>query len=470
MKKIIQALPILALIIFLGNACNEPSNIGEDLLPDEDFIDILYTDTLELSTSTIVGDSVQTYTATLSQQLAYYMCGRLDDPICGESYSQMITQFGIISKPVLTESVFDSIVLLLAYAPDGHAGDLEHPQSFDVYRVEQDLYSTNTYQSTETFAIGERIGGIQNFIPRVDENTPVEFRYYDTLNVLQSRDTTIAPHMRIRLDDSFGDSLLAFVGDPEFLGLADEFLQELKGINVRPKENNNAMLRFNLSSILSEIRLYYHEADTLVSPYRVKEIAFPIRSTSVKATTFDHNYTTGEVQNFLDNTASAPEDFTFIQSMEGLATRIEFPGLEELQDISINQAELIVTVVRDSDLDKFPLPASLAAFRRDVDGNLTTIEDLTAIIYDVNLNPNPLSVSTYGGSQVSVIRDGEKVTEYRMFITSFLQGISDNGYEENAMYLLPLNRGEQASRAVLGGSSHDHYPIKLRLTYTQLNE
>ena len=46
MKKITQALPVLILAILLGSACNEPSNIGEDLLPGEDFIDVLYTDSL----------------------------------------------------------------------------------------------------------------------------------------------------------------------------------------------------------------------------------------------------------------------------------------------------------------------------------------------------------------------------------------------------------------------------------------
>jgi len=461
MKKFIQAFSILTLSIFLGNACNKPSNIGEDLLPGEDFIDVLYTDSLELSTSTIVGDIVQTYTATLSQQLSYYLCGRLDDPICGESKSELITQFGIISKPVLNEPVLDSIVLLLAYAPNLHAGDLEHPQAFDVYRVEEDLFSTSTYRSTDTFDIGERIGGIENFIPRVNENTPVRFAAYDALNQLYTIDSTLTSHMRIRLDMDFGQEVLDFVGDPLFVGLADEFIDFFKGVNIRPKDSNNAMLRFDLSSLYSEMRLYYHEADTIVSPHRAKEIAFPIRSTSVKALTFEHNYD-GEVQNFLDNSASNPQDFTFIQSMEGLATRIEFPGLEELEDIAINQAELIVTVVRDSDLDKFPLPDRLAAFQRNANGNLNAIEDV--------INAVEINGSLYGGSQISAVRNGEKITEYRMFITSFLQDIIDRGYEENAMYLLPFDRGEQASRAVLGGSTHNQYPMKLRLTYTKLNE
>ena len=463
MKKIIQALPVLSLIIILGYACNEPSSIGADFLPEEDFIDVLFTDTLELSTSTLAGDTVQTYSPTLSQQLSFYMCGRLDDPICGESSSQIITQFGIISKPVLTEPVLDSIVLLLAYAPSGHAGDLEHVQSFDVFRLEQDLISTETYRSTDTFATGELIGSLENFVPGLEQNTPVRFPFYDSLSTLQTIDSSLSPHLRIPLDMSFGEQVLEFVGDSTFLGLADEFTQFLNGINVRPRADNNAMLRFNLSSLLSEIRLYYHEQDTLVTPHRAREIAFPIRSTSVKATTFDHNYSTGDAYEFIDPMIASPsQDFTFIQSMEGLSTRIEFPGLEEFQDIAVNQAELIVTVVRNSDLDRFPLPSSLAAFQSNAEGNLTAIQD---VIDAVEISP-----SLYGGTQTNIVRNGEKITEYRMFITTFLQGIIDREHEENALYLLPFDRGEQAARAVLGGSTHDHHPIKLRLTYTKLRD
>lgn len=461
MKKIIQALGILIFAILLGNACNKPSNIGEDLLPDGDFIDVLFTDDLELSTSTIEGDMVQTYTATLSQQLSYYLCGRLDDPICGESTSEIITQFGFNNKPALNEPVLDSIILLLDYAPSLHAGDIEHPQSFDVYRIEQDLFSTNTYLSTDTFEIGERIGGIENFIPRVDENTLVSFPYYDSSNVLQSRDSLVTPHLRIPLDMSFGDSVLAFVGDTTLFGLSDEFTQFLKGVNIRPHDDNDAMLRFDLRSALSEIRLYYHESDTIVSPYRTKEIAFPIRTTSVKALTFEHDFESAVVSEFLDTTSTL-QDFTFIQSMEGLGTRVEFPGLEALQDIVINQAELIITVVRDSDLDKFPLPERLAAFQRNADGSLNAIQD---VINAVEINGN-----LFGGAQTDAVRNGEKITQYRMFATSFLQGIVDKEYDDNAMYILPFDRGEQATRVVLGGSSHDQYPIELRLTYTKLTE
>ena len=157
---------------------------------------------------------------------------------------------------------------------------MEHPQSFDVYRVEQNLFSTEAYQSTDVFDIGDRIGGIENYIPRVDENTPVRYPAYDTLNQLYFIDSTTTPHLRIPLDMSFGEEVLAFMNDPDFFGLADEFLQFLKGVNIRPKDDNNAMLRFNLASAFSEIRLYYHESDTLFMPYRTKEIAFPIRATS----------------------------------------------------------------------------------------------------------------------------------------------------------------------------------------------
>jgi len=460
MKRLIQALAIITISLFIGNACNKPSTIGSDLLPDEDFIDLLFTDSLALNTSTVRGDTVQTYSPALSGQLSNYMCGRLDDPILGKSTSSMVVQFGITSKPVLNEPVLDSVVLLLAYSDDGHSGDLNAPQSFEVYRLEEDLISSQSYYSNNTFETGDKIGESPNAIPKIDGDILLDAPYIDTLGMLQYRDSLVDSHLRIKLEDSFGDSLLNFVGDSTFLGLADEFTQFFKGLHIRPSTHNTAMLRFNLSVVYSEIRLYYSEPDTSIIDMRPREIIFPVRSNSVKALSFSHDYQNSEVQNFLDSTVSYPEDFAFIQSMEGLATKIEFPGLEGFQDVAVNQAELIFTVVRDSDIDLFPLPGRIAAFQRNSEGQLNAIED---VINDLNSGGN-----LFNGNQTFSVRGGEKTIQYRMFVTSFLQGIIDDAHNENAIYLLPFDRGEQATRAILGGNAHNHYPVQLRLTYTKL--
>jgi len=441
MKKLIQALTILLISLFIGNACNKPSTIGSDLLPEEDFVNLSYTDTISLRTSTMIGDSVQTYSPTLSQQLSTYLCGRLNDPICGESSANLSAQFGIISKPTLNEPQIDSVVLLLAYAGD--------------------LYSNESYYSTQMFEVSEKVSQTAiPAVPKVDQNVSLKVPYIDTLGQLQYRDSLFLPHLRIPLEPEFGDSLLNFIADSTFLGLADEFTQFFKGLTVQPNEDNNAMLRFNLSSVYSEIRLYYSEPDPDIIAMRPKEIVLPIRSTSVKTSGFSHDYATGEVENFLDTSVSNSQDFTFIQSMEGLMTKIEFPGLADFEDIAVNQAELIFTVVRDSDTDIYPLPQRIAAFQRNTEDNLNGIED---VINAINGNPN-----LFGGNQTFTVENDEKVVQYRMFITSFLQGIIDGRHPENAMYLLPFDRGEQATRAVLGGSNHNHYPAQLRLTYTRL--
>ncbi len=460
MKKIIQALVILTISLFIGNACNKPSTIGADLLPDEDFVELLYTEDVALRTSTIVGDSVRTYTPSISQQLSNYLCGRLDDPICGESTANFSAQFGIISKPELTEPTVDSVVLLLGYADSGHVGELDEPQSFEVYRIEEDLFTTEDYYSTQMFATGDKIGELVSIIPNVSEDISLLVPYIDASGYLQYRDSLFSPHLRVPLDKVFGDSLLNFVGNPDFVGLADEFTQFLKGLTVIPASHNTAMLNLSLNTI-SEIRVYYSEPDDSTIDPRPKELVFPIRSTSVKTSGFQHDYANGEVQSFLDTTASYIEDFTFIQSMEGLFTKVEFPGLANFQDIAVNQAELIFTVVRNTDLDIYPAPTNLGAIQRNENGNYYETRDFE---YADNTN----NIRYFGGIKTSTVIDDNKIIQYRIYITSFLQGVIDNRHPENALYILPLDTGEQATRVVLGGNNHNQYPVQLRLTYTRL--
>lgn len=460
MKKIIQALVILTISLFIGNACNKPSTIGADLLPEEDFVELLYTEDIALRTSTIVGDSVLTYTSSPNRQLSSYLCGRLDDPICGESIANFSAQFGIISKPVLTEPTVDSVVLLLGYADSGHVGELDEPQSFEVYRIEDDLYTTENYYSTQMFTTSDKIGELMPTVPKVDEDISLQVPYIDASGYLQYRDSLFSPHLRIPMDKVFGDSLLSFVGDSTFVGLADEFTQFLKGLTVLPASNNTAMLNLNLITI-SEIRIYYSEPDDNTIDPRPKELVFPIRSTSVKTSGFQHDYTNGEVQSFLDTTASYLEDFTFIQSMEGLFTKVEFPGLAGFQDIVVNQAELIFTIVRNTDLDTYPAPTNLGAIQADESGSYYNIRDFAYAVSTSNIR-------NFGGIKTSAVVGEDKVIQYRMYITSFLQGVIDSRHPENALYLLPLDTGEQATRVVLGGNNHNQYPVQLRLTYTRL--
>lgn len=457
MKKIIQALIILTISLFIGNACNKPSTIGSDLLPDEDFAELLYTEDIALKTSTIVGDSVRTY--LLSEQLSNYLCGRLEDPVCGASTANFTAQFSAISKPELNEPVLDSIVLLLGYADDGHVGQLNNPQSFEVYRIEEDLYSTEEYFSTQMFERGEKIGELTAAVPKVNEDITLRVPYIDGSGLLQYRDSLFSSHLRIPLNMEFGDSLLNFIGSPDFAGLADQFTAFFKGLTVVPSSHNTAMLSLRLN-IIGEIRLYYSEQDDNITDLRPREVLFPIRNTSVKTSGFSHDYNTGEIQKFLDNNVSYPEDFTFVQSMEGLLTKVEFPGLANLEDIVVNQAELIFTVVRSSDLDTYPLPNGIGGFQQSEEGTFNGISDFTQAV-----NQNP---AYFNGRQSFAVINDNKVIQYRMYITSFLQGVIDNRHPENALYLFPFFRGEVATRAVLGGSSHNHYPAQLRLTYTRL--
>lgn len=450
MSNFFEALALIVVSILIGYACNKPSSIGADLLPDEDIIGLSFTDSISLLSSSLQGDSVKTYGPSASEQLSFYLCGELDDPVFGTSSSEMYMQFGLNIIPILEDPVIDEIVLSLAYANTGHTGRMDLPQSFEVFRLRDTLSVLDTLYSNDEFQTDAvSLGDYTIFNPAttIEDSVLVDGSY-------------LAPQLRITLDSSLGQELLDSIASPDFLGLTDEFTRFFNGLNIRPGSNNanTAMMRFYTGSIYSELTIFYRDSSGVAER---ESVAFPIRSSSVKSVRFQHDHSSGTIADFLDGNAPNPEELTFIQSMEGIRTKIEFTNLEDWENVIVNKAELILTAADAEGSEIYPLPTRLIAFRQDDDGQLFTIPDVSVALSTGNF-------SSYRGDQFVVFVDGNKVIQYRIYITAYLQGLIDGRYSENAIYLIPSDRGESASRVVLGGSINDKYPMTLNLTYTQL--
>lgn len=431
----------------MGYACNKPSTIGADILPAGDIIGLSFTDSIAPLSSTFRGDSVKVYGPSASEQLSFFLCGELQDPVFGTSSSEMYVQFGLTAKPILEDPVIEEIVLSLAFANSGHSGQMDLPQSYEVYRILDTLSVIDTLYSNSVFQTSMNpVGELMGFVPNVTDSVLVD-------------SSLLSPQIRIPLDTELGQELLDSLASPYFLGLTDEFTAFFNGLNLRPVTGNTAMVRFSLSSIYSEVTMFYRDSSGMAEER--ESVAFAVKSTSVKSVRFEHDHNLGTIANYLDETAPNPQDFTFIQSMEGLGAKIEFPELEDWEDVIINRAELIITAAEDEDIELYPLPTRLGAFRKDDDGNLVSITDVGIAISNSNL-------SLFGGDQSFDFVDGRKVVYYKMFISAYLQNVIDDRFTDKALYLIPFDRGETANRVVLGGSGSDRYPMKLNLTYTKL--
>lgn len=93
MKLYIAALFSISLVVLFMPSCIDPTEIGSELL-DQDLIDVGFTDTITIVSTTIKGDSVRTH-----QYLTYldgYLLGDYKDPFFGRSTASFYGQVGMI--------------------------------------------------------------------------------------------------------------------------------------------------------------------------------------------------------------------------------------------------------------------------------------------------------------------------------------------------------------------------------------
>ena len=134
---------VLALLITLSlhESCTKPSLIGNDLLPPEDNINVVFTDTLSIISSTVREDSVRTYSSNTAQQLGNYQIGRLVDPVFGTSKAEVYAQLRLLTTtPQFNEATLDSAIFSLTFRNNGvSSGQVDQPQTISVYQVTEDL-------------------------------------------------------------------------------------------------------------------------------------------------------------------------------------------------------------------------------------------------------------------------------------------------------------------------------------------
>ncbi|MEO1434777.1 MAG: DUF4270 family protein [Bacteroidota bacterium] len=471
MAKSIYWLAIAALLVCA--ACNDSTIVGSDILPPEDGFDLVQTDTFTLQTSTRVGDTVRVYDPDFRLQLGNYLCGQLDDPIFGTSRSQIFSQFRLSAvSPDFEEVRFDSLILALAWDADNIYGKLDEAQSFSVFELSEDMDASATYFSDETFATGQEIGRLENVV------TP---NLTDSLTLgTGDNETQVGPQMRIPLSDALGESFLAEENYIFFENDSLMFLNFFKGLNIVPDQTNTSMYNFNFESTDTKMTLYYTKfveidstddngdvvtdpgsGDTLrIEIEQARTFDFIINSLAAKTTQYDHDHSLGTVQSFLDGQESG-DSLVFVQSMEGLLATVDFPYAEQLDNIIVNKAELVVTAADYTNTEStFTFPDQLLVLEENDDDELVLIDDVLTEF-------DGESFGSFGGVPVEDVIDGEFAIRYTINITRHFQNIID-GSDEPRIFITTFPREEIASRVVFGGATNSKYGMRLVLTYTKL--
>ena len=451
MKQFFLVLSVLAmaLVLSLSSSCSKTSSIGSDLV-GEDQAEVTVVDTLSITARNIRVDSVQTYGSSDAQQSNSYLVGKYEDPIFGKVEASIFAQINLneSSNPGFADGAgrLDSVVLSLVYDSLKTYGNIASiAQKWEIYMMDETMDRAADYYSDQTFSFDPTPIGETTFIPAPEDS----ISYVDY--IFGAGDTVTRTNMlRIPLSREFGAFLLSLSADD--LTNSDNFKNKVPGIHIKAIDETEAMLGFVLSNEFSRINLYYRDTDAAPREYQ-----FPFLFPSPKMNNFVNDYTGTEVEQFLANPELA-DSLIFIHSMAGVNAEIDIPYVDELPDVIINEAILEFFIASETNSLFSPVDRLYFA-REDSDGDLILIDDILFAIATLQ------NLDVFGGSPVE--DEQLSIMKYRMNITDHFQDMVD-GDEETTMSIFPRLSRERSDRVVLYGPKHSTYPMRLKVTYTNL--
>lgn len=415
---LITAIPAVILFFaFLTGCENEASDLGGNIIPPGEKINVKYTDDFTLDAYTYSADSVR------SDKMGRALLGSKVDPVFGTSKADFITQARLYeAKDFGTNSVADSLVLFLL--TDGFYGDGETKQILEVYELTKNFYKDSSYYSNLS------LEGILNETP-IGTKT---FRPSDTL-------------ISVKLDTSIAQKIIGF-GNYEH---QEEFLEEFKGLYVTSENvlEGGGIVNLNLVYFDSKLTIYYHtDTDTI-------SYDFVINESSVRINRFSHDYETADVAyeiSHLDDSI-IHDTVIYAMGMGGVYTLIDLSFLESWRDtmpVAINNAEIIVSLsAYDPFSEMFPPPEKL---------ELKTMNENNEfiLVFDAFLGDD------YFGGKLD-----EENGLYHFKITTHLQNFLLEKTDDLTVYLFVGDSDISSYRVVLSNGENSN-KIQLKLTYSRL--
>jgi len=454
-------LDLLTLLIslFILSSCQNTDSIGLDVDPSTE-VTGTFTDTITAVSFTAKDDTMVTNT------LSKYPLGHFIDPIFGKTTANIAMSL-TMDPPGLsfgTSPVLDSAVLVLFYAKEFY-GDSTSNFQVNVHQLNNQLSTSVQYYNTQPQSHGSEIIGSKKLRFSIKDSVRITEIVTGKPDIVVRR----PPQMRIPISSSFVTTNFLNASTTT-LSTNDLLNRAIKGfyltVNRAQSTGPGGIAFFNLTDS-SRLEVYYKSQNGTFTDTVLHK--FPIVNNSVPVIAdFKHDYSGTAIPANLNSTRQ--QDFTYVQGLAGLRTKIRFPHIDKLKNlgnITINKAELIVSVIGRTDGFK---PASRLIMYR------TDIASQRQFIPDFSTEPAfSLTDVDFGGFYDSTKK------HYRFQITSYIQDILSGKLKQYDTYIAPVsidyNRsvgpavsGSSAGGSILGsGKSGVSYQMKLRIIYSKIN-
>ncbi len=437
----------ILLVFFIYSCKKDPYQVGINLLPPSDTLNVKTSDTASFVAYTILQDTIRTDETSLS------ILGSLMDPVFGSTTANFYMQYWLSEEaPIFgTNPVFDSVILMIPYGTI--YGDTNAILNFKVYEMSEDIHYDSSYYSNHT---------VKTYgIPLADYS----FRPApnDSLIIGGGTKRNFPPHIRINLNkltNYFGNKLLH--APAATLGKNANFIEFMKGLYIESSvaHSGGALLSFDPTSSLSDIVLYYHNEGDTSHPY----FSFVGAALSARFNHFDHNHYLNAVpelrQQIFQHDTTLGKNNLFIQGLGGVRIRLRLPFLKNFVKsgkIAVNSAVLTFNNAETDTTLKPPVKLTLVI-----------VDSANRVGFLVDENEG---TSYFGGTYNTYARS------YKFRITQQMQRIIDGKIKNYDMYLMandPTSNVLVPNRVILTGTkpqlpafSEDR--IKLQVIYTRLH-
>ncbi len=459
---------LVAFLVSTNWSCKENTILPKDLVPAVDNINT-FDSNFNLITHTLYQDSFLTGGKVSGLQISssttfFTACGTIKaDPSFGKTVASMHVEvlpavphftFKTGTSNMTIDSVILSIPFKQAYGDTNASAGIQH---FNVYRsLKAFRRDSAQYEFTkDSFNTGDIMTSLDVNFDNITDSPKVN-------GVSQQ------PSLRFKLPVWFADSLKAQVdsGTTGALSTFTDYLAWWKGFAIVPDSSNGKTIGY-FDSYRTRMTIYYRYPNTTGGQDTVADVFSFDPNYCNRFNTITHNYS-GTVSNNFINTHSAPGDsLLFIQNEPGLVNIIQIPGLDNMDNVIVNKAELVFTTAASqtfSDTSTYWLIPRLQIFKTDSSGNNDKVaEDYAAF-----------NSSNYvDGKRSQVIINGISYVQYKFTVTYSIQKIISQKDSTFRFKIMGVNSGLPAAyRTILAGSGSNMPEFKPRLyvIYTKINK
>ncbi|MHA8066642.1 DUF4270 family protein [Aquirufa sp. ROCK2-A2] len=442
---VIKWVGILSLFLV---SCDAPKEIGSDLFSVE--VGLNYTDTLTIKSSTVQIDSI--YTSGTNT----FTLGSIYHPDFGRVESSFYTQISnadtLFAK---STSVFDSIRMELVYK--AYQGDLTKKHTISVYRLTDSLSLSKNYFNNSSISYNPTPLATYSFIPKPIKaiSTNGDSLKYDTLT--------------FRLSPAFGKELLSKYEDKTIASGGTGFRNYLKGLYFKTSsEDASSLLGF--SSAYSRMSMYFHNpGDTLkYKAYYYFSLSNALTpELQARFNRFDVTRS-GNLSNLKkvgDSVPASSSNFiTYVQAGTGIATKIEFPYLNNLKgnkNVAVNKAELIIEPADNINYNETLGQLSLV----ETNSSNRTLRNSYGLLY----------YTAEGGSGAQSATFDSNTKNFKFNVTSVIQNILSGRIANNGMLITPQITSISATGSAIVSENARFLPInagktKLKIYYSYISQ